>query len=249
MLKHTRTHTTVTRIPRQRRSTKMFAYVFYLYISSFDRVCEVLRKSKEWRGNARGARFYSGSEGTSSVAVGTFGKKNISTAPCLTPRGGNRPENARKRSRCHSLVVPCPFLRALRLFTSLVTTLGVALVNSLEGLKPLFFPCIFSPFSSFRVFRNATLPHFERFACAGREEKLLKKQATYDPTNSVVCKSSDHVSGGTTRASPCARISHLLKIRSSLFFASCFRFGRPIFAFSAYASHLYSYSRDPSFAE
>jgi hypothetical protein len=93
------------------------------------------------------------------------------------------------------------------------------------------------------------LPHFERFACAGREEKLLKKQATYDPTNSVVCKSSDHVSGGTTRASPCARISHLLKIRSSLFFASCFRFGRPIFAFSAYASHLYSYSRDPSFAE
>jgi hypothetical protein len=93
------------------------------------------------------------------------------------------------------------------------------------------------------------LPHFERFACAGREEKLLKKQATYDPTNSVVCNSSDHVSGGTTRASPCARISHLLKIRSSLFFASCFRFGRPIFAFSAYASHLYSYSRDPSFAE
>ena len=147
------------------------------------------------------------------------------------------------------MVVPVPFLRALRLFTSLVTTLGVALVNSLEGLKPLFFPCIFSPFSSFSVFRNATLPHFERFACAGREEKLLKKQATYDPTNSVVCKSSDHVSGGTTRASPCARISHLLKIRSSLFFASCFRFGRPIFAFSAYASHLYSYSRDPSFAE
>lgn len=114
------------------------------------------------------------------------------------------------------MVVPCPFLRALRLFTSLVTTLGVALVNSLEGLKPLFFPCIFSPFSSFRVFRNATLPHFERFACAGREEKLLKKQATYDLTNSVVCKSSDHVSGGTTRASLCTRISHLLKIRSSL---------------------------------
>lgn len=97
-----------------------------------------------------------------------------------------------------------------------MTTLGVALVNSLEGLKPLFFPCIFSPFSCFRVFRNATLPHFERFACAGREEKLLKKQATYDLTNSVVCKSSDHVSGGTTRASLCTRISHLLKIRSSL---------------------------------
>ena len=89
VLKHTRTHTTVTSIPRQRRSTKMFAYVFYLYISSFDRVCEVLRKSKEWRGNARGARFYSGSEGTSSVAVVTFEKINISTARDITRGRGN----------------------------------------------------------------------------------------------------------------------------------------------------------------
>jgi len=147
------------------------------------------------------------------------------------------------------LVVLCPFLRSLRPFTSLVTTLRVALVNSLEGLKPLFFPSYFFSLFLLSRFRNSTLPHFESFACVGREEKLLKKRATYDPTNSVICKSSDHVSGGTARASQCTRISHLLKIRSSLSCSSCFRFGRPIFAFSAYASHLYSYSRDPSFAE
>ena len=132
-------------------------------------------------------------------------------------------------------------------FRPLAASLFATSTNALNHCF-VYFCSSFVFFTLSRVCTRNEFPHFESFDCAGREGKTSPKHSERDPRNTPVCKSSDHVSGGAIHASHLTRISNLTKIRSSPRRAPFGR-RRPIFAFRAYASHLYSYSRDPSFAE
>jgi len=133
-------------------------------------------------------------------------------------------------------------------FRPLAASLFATSTNALNHCF-VYFCSSFVFFTLSRVCARNEFPHFESFDCAGREGKTSPKHSERDPRNTPVCKSSDHVSGGAIHASHLTRISNLTKIRSSLPDELVLVVVRPIFAFRAYASHLYSYSRDPSFAE
>ena len=100
-----------------------------------------------------------GSEGTSSVAVVTFEKINISTARDITRgRGNDRKTHESDRGTTRW---------SFRVLFSRFTTVHVARDHAprrsrqLLAFKPLFFPCIFSPFPPF-AFLERDFASFER---------------------------------------------------------------------------------------